>query len=323
MTIIDNKKEIESLIKNSSSVFIMGHKYLDLDAIGSAIGVYEYVRYLEKDATIIINDRNLEAGVKKVLDQVEGKYKIKKSSKIKLRIDNKSLLIVVDTNKEKLLQDPLLLDAFENVIVIDHHDLSEKSISNGLIIVDEEASSTCEMITDFLDYNGISIDSEVATILLSGIVLDTNNYVLKTTTNTFRASYLLTQKGADPNNVQYLLKQNLKKYIERQKVVTNAKIIKKVAISCAKSTLTYRREDLARIADTLMLFNNIEASFVIGKLDKNTVGISARSIGNVNVGEVLEHFNGGGDENEAGARIDNKSLKKVEEELKEVLKSLT
>jgi len=323
MTIIDNKKEIESLIKNSSSVFIMGHKYLDLDAIGKVIGVYEYVRYLEKDATIIINDRNLEAGVKKVLDQVEGKYKIKKSSKIKLRIDNKSLLIVVDTNKEKLLQDPLLLDAFENVIVIDHHDLSEKSISNGLIIVDEEASSTCEMITDFLDYNGISIDSEVATILLSGIVLDTNNYVLKTTTNTFRASYLLTQKGADPNNVQYLLKQNLKKYIERQKVVTNAKIIKKVAISCAKSTLTYRREDLARIADTLMLFNNIEASFVIGKLDKNTVGISARSIGNVNVGEVLEHFNGGGDENEAGARIDNKSIKKVEEELKEVLKSLT
>ena len=322
MTLIDKNNEINELIQNANSIFIMGHKYLDLDAIGSSIGIYEYVKSQGKSATIVINDRTLEAGVKKVLDKIEGKYKINKSSKVKLKINKKSLLIIVDTNKEYLLQDPMLLDLFDNVIVMDHHDLKESSIDKGLVIVDEESSSTCEMLTEFLDYNKINIDSEVATFLLSGIVLDTNNYVLKTTTNTFRASYLLSQQGADSNYVQYLLKQDLKKYIERQKVVTNVKILKNIAISCAKSTLKYRREDLARIADTLMLFNKIEASFVIAKLDKHTVGISARSIGNINVGEILEHFNGGGDNNEAGARIENKSIKKVEEELKEILKTL-
>lgn len=322
MTLIDKNKEIENLIKNASSIFIMGHKYLDLDAIGSAIGVCEYVKSFNKKATIIINDRRLEAGVKKVLDKMTEAYSIKKSSKIKLKINEKSLLIIVDTNKETLLQDPTIINLFEDIIVIDHHDLKETSIDRGIIVVDEESSSTCEMLVEFLDYNRININEDVATILLAGIVLDTNNYVLKTTTNTFRASYLLTQKGADPNYVQYLLKQDLKKYIARQKVVTNVKIIKNIAISCAKSTLIYRREDLAKIADTLMLFNKIEASFVIGNLDKNTVGISARSIGDIDVGEILEQLNGGGDNHEAGARIENKSIKKVENELRAILKSL-
>lgn len=320
MTLIDKKKEIDKLIENSSSVFIMGHKYLDLDAIGSAIGMYEYLKEFNKKPTIIINDRKLEPGVKKIIDKMNDLYSINKSKKIKLKINENSLLIIVDTNKESLLQDANFFSFFQNVIVIDHHDLKETSINKGLVIVDEKASSTCEMVADFLEYSKTPIDEDVATILLSGIVLDTNNYVLKTTTNTFRASYILAQKGADPSYVQYLLKQNLKEYIERQKVVTNVKMIKNIAISCAKSTLTYRREDLAKIADTLLQFNNIEASFVIGKLDKKNVGISARSLGNINVGEILENLNGGGDNHEAGARIENVSIKKIEMELKEILK---
>ena len=322
MTLIDKKKEIDKLIENSSSVFIMGHKYLDLDAIGSAIGMYEYLKEFNKKPTIIINDRKLEPGVKKIIDKMNDLYSINKSKKIKLKINENSLLIIVDTNKESLLQDANFFSFFQNVIVIDHHDLKETSINKGLVIVDEEASSTCEMVADFLEYSKTPIDEDVATILLSGIVLDTNNYVLKTTTNTFRASYILAQKGADPSYVQYLLKQNLKEYIERQKVVTNVKMIKNIAISCAKSTLTYRREDLAKIADTLLQFNNIEASFVIGKLDKKNVGISARSLGNINVGEILENLNGGGDTHEAGARIENVSIKKIEMELKEILKKI-
>lgn len=322
MTLIDKKKEIDKLIENSSSVFIMGHKYLDLDAIGSAIGMYEYLKEFNKKPTIIINDRKLEPGVKKIIDKMNDLYSINKSKKIKLKINENSLLIIVDTNKESLLQDTNFFSFFQNVIVIDHHDLKETSINKGLVIVDEEASSTCEMVADFLEYSKTPIDEDIATILLSGIVLDTNNYVLKTTTNTFRASYILAQKGADPSYVQYLLKQNLKEYIERQKVVTNVKMIKNIAISCAKSTLTYRREDLAKIADTLLQFNNIEASFVIGKLDKKNVGISARSLGNINVGEILENLNGGGDNHEAGARIENVSIKKIEMELKEILKKI-
>ena len=322
MELLENKEKLDKYINNSSNVFIMGHRYLDLDALGASIGMYEYVKFKEKKPTIIINDRRLEKGVRKALDDCKSLYTIKRSSHIKNKINSKSLLIVVDTNKDYLLQDSSLLNNFEKVVVIDHHDTNEQSINDGLIIVDRKASSTCEMITDLLDKDKIEITKEVATIILSGIVLDTNNYVIKTTTDTYRTSYILSKQGADSSYVQFLLKQDLKKYLERQKVLTNVKQIKKVALTNGKSNIIYRREDLAKIADTLLVFDKIEASFVIGKLDDKSIGISARSLGRLNVGKILEIFNGGGDEFEAGASIKNSTIKKVEDDLKDILKEL-
>jgi len=322
MELLENKEKLDKYINNSSNVFIMGHRYLDLDALGASIGIYEYVKFKGKKSIIIINDRRIEKGVKKALEDLKSTFTIKRSTHIKNKINNKSLLIVVDTNKDYLLQDSSLLDLFEKVIVIDHHDTNEQSINDGLIIVDRASSSTCEMITDLLDFDKVPISSEVATIILSGIVLDTNNYVIKTTTDTYRTSYLLSKQGADSSRVQFLLKQDLKKYLERQKVVTNVRQIKKIALSNGKSNVIYRREDLAKIADTLLVFDKIEASFVIGKLDDKSIGISSRSLGRINVGKILENFNGGGDEYEAGASIKNTTIKKVEEELKNIIKEL-
>lgn len=322
MELLENKEKLDKYINNATNIYIMGHRYLDLDALGSSIGVYEYVKSKGKKATIIINDRKLENGVKRALEDLKNILVIKKSNKIKSKINSKSLLIIVDTNKEYLLQDPTILNIFDKIIVIDHHDTNDQTINDGLLIIDKNASSTCEMITDLIDYEKIPISKEVATIILSGIVLDTNNYVIKTTTDTFRTSYILSKYGADAQYVQYLLKQDLKKYLARQKVLTNVKQIKKVAITNGKSNVVYRREDLAKIADTLLLFNKIEASFVIGRLDDKSIGISARSLGRINVGKVLEPFNGGGDEFEAGASIKNTDIKKVDGELKEIIKTL-
>ncbi len=322
MELLENKKELNDLIDKSTHIYIMGHKYLDLDALGGSIGVYEYVKAKGKNATIIINDKRLEKGVKKVLDELKTDYNIEKGNKVRNRITSNNLLIIVDTNKEYLLQDSTLLQLFDRVVVIDHHDPNNQTISKGLVIIDRSSSSTCEMLTDLLDREHIEISSKVATILLSGIVLDTNNYVIKTNVNTYRTSYLLAMQGADPLYVQYLLKQDIKKYVERQKVITNIKQIRNIAISCGKSSIKYRREDLAKISDTLLQFDKIEASFVIGKLEDNSIGISARSLGKIDVGKILEKFNGGGDENEAGARIEKSNIKKVEEELMKELKSL-
>ena len=320
MELLKYKSKLNNLIDKSSNVLIMGHKYLDLDAISSSIGVYEYVKSRNKKATIIINDIKLEKGVKRALDKLQDLYNIKRSSHINKEINKDSLVIVVDTNKEYLLQDKDLFNSIDNVAVIDHHDPTEYSIKKGLVIIDRDASSTCEMLTDLLNEEKVKINPTIATLLLSGIVLDTNNYVVKTTKNTYRTSYILTEWGASPQDVQSLLKQDIKKYIERQKVITNVKVIQNIALSCGKSSVKYRREDLAKIADTLLQFNKIEASFVIGRLDNHNVGISARSLGNINVGKVLEKFNGGGDENEAGAMIENTTIKKVEEELKKLIK---
>ena len=322
MELLDNKEKLDKYISNSSNIVIMGHRYLDLDALGASIGMYEYVKSKGKKPVIVINDRKFENGVKKVLDTFKNAFTITRSSKIKESINNKSVLIIVDTNKSYLLQDPALINAFEKVIVIDHHDSNDQTINDGLVIIDRNASSTCEMITDLLDFDKIEITKDVATILLSGIVLDTNNYVIKTTTDTYRTSYILSKCGADSQYVQYLLKQDLKKYLARQKVVTNVKQIKRIALSNGKANVLYRREDLAKIADTLLVFDKIEASFVIGKLDDKSIGISARSLGRINVGKVLEAFNGGGDEFEAGASIKNTTIKKIEEELREIIKTL-
>ncbi len=322
MELLKKANNLNKLINSCERIFIMGHRNLDLDAIASSIAMYEYVKSFDKRPILVINDIKHEKGVKKVLDKIKGSYTIKRSSKIIDKINDKSLLIIVDTNKEYLLQDREIFNKFKNVAVIDHHDPSDASITKGLVIIDMDTSSTCEMLTDLLDQENIKVDDYIATLLLSGIVLDTNNYVIKTTQETFRTSYLLTTWGANPSYVQSLLKQDIKSYVARQKVITNVKQINNVAISSAKSNVLYRREDLAKIADTLLQFDKIEASFVVGKLEDGHIGISARSLGNINVGKILEAFNGGGDENEAGASLENSSVKDVERELKDIIKDL-
>ena len=218
-----------------------------------------------------------------------------------------------------LINNSKFIDKFTNVINIDHHDSSENSINASLSIIDYDASSTCEMIASFIRENEGRIAPRVATVLLAGIVLDTNGFSISTTADTFYYSSYLMMNGADNTEVQYLLKQDLKAYLARQKVLTSAKIIKNIAISKGLQTMTYRREDLARIADTLLLFNNIEASFVIGKISKNEVGISARSFGDFNVKNVMESFGGGGDEEGAAARVTDMTTNEIYNELIKII----
>ena len=177
------------------------------------------------------------------------------------------------------------------------------------------------MITNLIEFYDVSIDSYFATILLSGIVLDTNNFTLKTNAETYYAAYYLSSLGASAKKVQYLLKQDIMEYTERQKLLTRLEILyDKVAFTKATSNTIYRREDLAKIADTLLFFNGIEASFVIGKVSSDTVGVSARSLGNYDITSILEKLGGGGDDYNGATTFKGKSIKEVEEILKKHLK---
>jgi len=326
MKIIDEKKKWVKKIKRSKCVFIMAHKDLDLDALGSSLGMYEILTKLRKTCYLVIDDKKMEDGVKKVYNLISNKFNIIKSSEInnkKNSKEDKNLLLILDTNKKYLLQNESVLDLFSNILIFDHHQLADNSINNAVLIVDNNASSTCEMIASLIEYYGVSIDSLLATILLSGIVLDTNNFMIKTNTKTYYTAYFLTTLGADPKQVQYLLKQDLKKYVERQKVITDVVIINNnIALSMGGKNQVYRREDLAKIADTLLLFSNIEASFVIGNLSKKEVGISARSMGNISINEVLTSFGGGGDRHDGAAKIIGKTILEVEQDLKKVLRKI-
>ena len=279
---------------------------------------------VEQDIYIVIDDKTHELGVEKVLIELEGCIKIIKSEDIDKYINprkNKNLLIVLDTNKKELVQSQEILKRIDKKIVIDHHDLGKTSIKDCIMINDTEVSSTCEMITELVEYYDVEIEPYYATVLLSGIVLDTNNFTLKTNPETFYAAYYLTSLGASAKKVQYLLKQDINEYTERQKLMSAIETINnKIAITKATPYTVYRREDLAKVADTLLFFNNIEASFVIGKIGKDTIGVSARSLGNYDINEILSKLGGGGSSYNGAAQLDDTTISKVEQQLKEAIK---
>lgn len=323
MSIINERKKVNKAIKKAKTIFLMAHKDLDLDALGSSIGMYMVLKRKKKKCYIIVDDKTHEMGVEKVLRELDGVIEIIRSENIDEYLDpnNKNLLIVLDTNKTELVQSQDVLKKIKNKMVIDHHDLGKTSIKDCIMINDNKVSSTCEMITSLIEFYDVEIDSYYATILLSGIVLDTNNFTLNTTAETFYASYYLSSLGASAKKVQYLLKQDLEEYSERQKLMADIETLEgNVAFTKASQNTVYRREDLAKVADTLLFFNNIEASFVVGRIGKDTVGVSARSLGNYDISKILEKLGGGGDAFNGAAKFEDTTIAKVSQEVKALIK---
>lgn len=319
MKVVDEIKKIKKYIKTSDKIFIMGHKNLDLDAISSNIGINYILKKLNKTCYIIIDDIEHEMGVEKVLHEIEGCYNIITSDQIEENMSKrtkKNLLIVLDTNKKELVQSKKALDLLQKRIVIDHHDTGKTSIKEGLIIIDTKTSSACEMVVNIAQEYKIEFSSYVSTLLLSGITLDTNNFMLNTSEETFYTAYYLSVYGASTKKVQYLLKQDLNSYAEEQKLLTNIDILNgKIAIAKGTPHAIYRKQDLAKIADTLLFFNDIETSIVIGKIEKNKVGVSSRSI-EKNIEPLMTKLGGGGNEHNGAATIDNKKISEIEAEIK-------
>lgn len=315
-------KEINKMIEQATSVFLMAHRDLDLDAINSCIGMDFYVKSKKKKSYIIIDDEEQELGVKKVLEVERKKINVIRSRRLNEYRDENSLLIVLDTSKSKITQNPDVIYEFNKVINIDHHDVSRESLRCDLRVIDEDVSSTCEMITNFLRENNMKITRRLATLLLSGIVLDTNNFRLKTSSETFYIAYYLMMCGANMNDVNELLKQNIHDYIKRQKIISSVKVVRGIAIGHGLQRSEYKKEEIAKSADSLLTFSKIKASFVIANISKSEIGISGRSTGEINVGKILEQFGGGGDENEGAAQIENSNVKKIMEELLKIIRNL-
>ena len=310
-------------IKRSDRVFIMGHKNSDLDSVGSAVGMWAAVtKGLQCKASIVIDRAHSVAGTLISMFDHQPEYEkmfITPQEALE-QLTARSLLIVVDTHSTNIVESPEIVNAAERVVVIDHHRMMVTHIQESVIFYHEPyASSASEMVGELVQYiNAASLNRLEATALLAGIMLDTKNFVLKTGVRTFEASAYLKRRGADTVEVKKMFANSLDTYKERSQLVAGAEVYKNCAIACSNWEFPNVRVAAAQAADELLSIQNIRASFVIFR-SGSEIGISARSLGEVNVQILLEEFGGGGHLNMAGAQVKNSSTNDVRKALIRVL----
>ncbi len=315
---------LRELIDQSNRVFIMGHKYTDLDALGSALGIYRASKNRGKNAYIVLGGNNpaIDCLYEKIIQLEEYENTIISCHDARESIDSESLVVVVDTHRPNFTECPQLLTLTDRVVVIDHHRRGREFIENTALVYHETyASSTSEMVTEILSYidEKINIEPMEAEALLAGIVVDTKNFTFKTGVRTFEAAALLRRAGADTTSVKELFQDNLEMILAKAEVIKKAEIIRDmVVISTYDIGVESTQLIIAQAADELLNIKGMRASFVLGKKD-DTIIISGRSMGDINVQIILEKLGGGGHFTVAGAQLEGLSIEEVKEELHKLI----
>ncbi len=318
---------LRELILASDKVYVMGHKYPDMDAIGAAIGVLKIAEANHKPGHIIIDEDELDTGVSRMMEEIRGQEDlwdrfISREHALEEQTDN-TLLVVVDTHRPSLVIEEKLLNKIEHVIVIDHHRRGEEFINNPVLVYMEPyASSTAELVTELLEYQpkNLKLNMLESTALLSGIIVDTKSFTLRTGSRTFDAASYLRAHGADTVLVQKFLKEDLNQYVRRSKLIERSHLYKDgIAISKGPEEDKFGQVLIAQTADTLLTMNGVQASFVISRRDDKVIGISARSLGDVNVQVIMEKLNGGGHLTNAATQLEDINIDEAEAMLKNAI----
>ncbi len=308
-----------ALIDESSKVFIMGHKTPDMDSFGSAIGIYRCVANRGKEGYIVLSEVN--EGIETVFQTIKDKdlYQFVTPLQAVELMDENAMLVVVDTHKPSLTECPELIDMTDRVVLIDHHRRSTEFIDKAVLkYMEPYASSTSELVTEILQYmeNKPRLEKEEADALLAGITVDTKNFSLKTGVRTFDAAAYLRRQGADTIRVRQLFQDDMQTFVEKAAIVGTAiRHRESIAISTTEIESESIQLIAAQAADDLLDIKGINASFVIAKKSDNSVFISGRSLGDVNVQVILEKLGGGGHLEVAGAQFKDTDVNTVKESL--------
>ena len=310
------------LINTADKCFVMGHRFSDLDAIGAGIGMAALIAALQKgtDHTVnIVVDETATLAlplINSYRETREVNWFIPPDAALDAMTDD-TLLIIVDTHSPEVIESKAVYNAAQTVVTIDHHRLSVKRIQNSVIFFHEPyASSTCEMVTELAPYmHETAIARPEAEALLSGIMLDTKSFVLKTGARTFEAAAYLRRRGADTIEVKRFFSGSLQTYIEKSQLVSSARLYGDCAISATSEDVEGVRVIASQAADELLNINGITASFVL-YVTGTQVNISARSLGKFNVQIVMEKLGGGGHMTMAAAQLPDTTLDEGIERLK-------
>jgi cyclic-di-AMP phosphodiesterase len=319
-----------SLIQRASNVVIMGHVDMDMDALGSCLGIKALCDFCKKDARVVYDPKLTERKTRTALTSLYSRdelYKLVCSPHEAIDlVKPETVVIVCDISRPSLTMCPTILEKTDKRVVIDHHRRATEFIENPVLFyVDPGASSSCELVAEMIRYNSVAnkipLDPTMATIMLSGIFLDTSFYKAKTTgLGTFEASMILKEYGANNSMADDLLKDEYEEYALINKIIATLKTPYYGVVYCVcDENEIVERSTLAKVGNQCIQFKGVNACFVIGKTAEDEVRISARSDGTVNVQILMEKLNGGGHYSSAASLTKNTTIKAVEASLLDVL----
>ncbi|AWB46693.1 hypothetical protein DCC85_22640 [Paenibacillus sp. CAA11] len=318
---------LRDLMQESDRVLIMGHRIPDMDVIGASIGVMKAADMYKVEAHIVLEDSN--PAIERMMERIEQEEALRKrfispEQALDLMTEH-TLLVVVDTHKASMTMEPQLVEAARRVVVVDHHRRGEEFINDAVLVyLEPYASSASELVTELLQYihEKVQLSPLESTSLLAGITVDTKHFALHTGSRTFEAAGFLRRNGADTVMVQRILKEDLQEYIEKAEIIKHARMIYgHIALAVTEPNRKIPQLLIAQVADTLLNMTNVLASFVISERPDGLIGISARSLGGMNVQVVMERLGGGGHLTNAAVQLEGTQAE-AEKRLLEVLEEI-
>ncbi|WP_271436926.1 DHH family phosphoesterase [Staphylococcus hominis] len=318
---------LKDILTEGDKVIIMGHKRPDLDAVGAAIGVSRFASMNNLEAYVVLNEEDIDPTLSRVMEEIDKKPELKErfvtSDEAWDMMTSKTTVVVVDTHKPEMVLDENILNKANRKVVIDHHRRGESFISNPLLVYMEPyASSTAELVTELLEYQPTEqrLSRLESTIMYAGIIVDTRNFTLRTGSRTFDAASYLRAHGADTILTQQFLKDDVDTYINRSELIRTVEVQDNgVAIAHGSNDKIYHPVTVAQAADELLSLEGIEASYVVAKREDNLIGISARSLGGINVQLTMEALGGGGHLTNAATQIKGITIEEAIEQLQQAI----
>ena len=318
--------DISDKIRSVDQVFVVGHKNLDMDALGSAVGMQLFASNITENSYAVYDQDHMSADIERAVFYLkkEGVTKLLSVKDAIEMVTKRSLLILVDHSKTALTLSKEFYDLFTQTIVIDHHRRDQDFPDNAVITyIESGASSACELVTELIQFQNSKknrLSHMQASVLMGGMMLDTKNFTTRVTSRTFDVASYLRTRGSDSVTIQEIGATDFDEYREVNELILEGhKLGSEVLIAEAKDSKCYDTVVISKAADALLAMSGIEASFVLAKNIQGFISISARSRSKINVQRIMEELGGGGHFNLAAAQIKDMTLSETGEKLTEII----
>ena len=317
---------ISDKIRSVDQVFVVGHKNLDMDALGSAVGMQLFASNITEDSYAVYDADQMSPDIERAINflEKEGVTKLLPLSDAMRLVTKRSLLILVDHSKTALTLSKGFYDLFTQTIVIDHHRRDQDFPENAVITyIESGASSASELVTELIQFQNSKknrLSRMQASVLMAGMMLDTKNFTPRVTSRTFDVASYLRTRGSDSIAIQEIAATDFEEYREVNELILQGhKLGSDILIAQAKDSTTYDTVVISKAADAMLAMSGIEASFVLAKNTQGFISISARSRSKINVQRIMEELGGGGHFNLAAAQIKDRSLSEVGDKLTQLI----